>query len=110
LDAAFESELDFWEGSDHGVRFFFAIHRCFSLTPPASSNSVNLGGWLVMEPFITPSYYQKYPTAVDEWTLSVAMAADTASGGLQQLEDHYNTFIVSANFHLFLAICRLSCP
>jgi glucan 1,3-beta-glucosidase len=47
-----------------------------------------------MEPFITPSYYQKYTTAIDEWTLSVAMAADTASGGLNQLEDHYKTFIV----------------
>jgi glucan 1,3-beta-glucosidase len=47
-----------------------------------------------MEPFITPSFYQKYTTAVDEWTLSTAMAADTASGGLNQLEDHYKTFIV----------------
>jgi hypothetical protein len=56
--------------------------------------SVNLGGWLVMEPFITPALYQKYTTAVDEWTLSTAMAADPASGGLNQLEDHYNTFIV----------------
>ena len=27
--------------------------------------------------------------------LSQAMAADTASGGLSQLEDHYKTFIVS---------------
>ncbi|KAJ7682559.1 glycoside hydrolase family 5 protein [Mycena polygramma] len=47
-----------------------------------------------MEPFITPSYYEKYsPSAVDEWTLSVAMANDTASGGLGQLENHYDTFI-----------------
>ena len=46
--------------------------------------------------FISPALYQKYPTAVDEWTLSVAMASDTSSGGgLSQLEDHYNTFIVS---------------
>src|SRR5438552_1128633 len=47
-----------------------------------------------MEPFITPRYYQKYPSAIDEWTLSVAMAADQASGGLSQLEEHYKTFIV----------------
>ncbi|KAF8319878.1 hypothetical protein F5887DRAFT_1033112, partial [Amanita rubescens] len=32
-------------------------------------------------------------TCVDEWTLSVAMAADTANGGLNQLEQHYDTFI-----------------
>ncbi|KAJ7180343.1 glycoside hydrolase family 5 protein [Mycena crocata] len=55
---------------------------------------VNLGGLFVLEPFITPSYYEKYsPNAVDEWTLSVAMANDTANGGLGQLEAHYNTFI-----------------
>lgn len=51
-----------------------------------------------MEPFITPTLYQKYPGAVDEWTLSTLMAADTGpGGGLSQLETHYNTFIVRAN-------------
>jgi hypothetical protein len=59
------------------------------------ASSVNLGGWFVLEPFITPALYQKYPGAVDEWTLSTLMAADTASGGLNQIEDHYKTFIVS---------------
>ncbi|KAI0256787.1 glycoside hydrolase superfamily [Lactifluus subvellereus] len=58
---------------------------------------VNLGGWLTLEPFITPSYYQKYG-AVDEWTLSVAMAADAAAGGLTQLENHYKTFITEQDF------------
>lgn len=55
--------------------------------------SVNLGGLFVLEPFISPALYQKYPGAVDEWTLSTLMAQDTASGGLQQIEDHYATFI-----------------
>jgi len=60
------------------------------------TSSVNLGGWFVLEPFITPALFQKYqPAAVDEWTFSVAMAADTANGGLSQLEEHYKTFIVS---------------
>ena len=48
----------------------------------------------MLEPFITPTIYEKYPGAIDEWTLHTMMAADTAGGGLQQLEDHYNTFIV----------------
>ena len=48
----------------------------------------------MLEPFITPAIYQKYPNAIDEWTLHTLMAADTASGGLNQLDDHYNTFIV----------------
>jgi len=57
---------------------------------------VNLGGLFVLEPFISPALFQKYPTAVDEWTLSLAMAADASpGGGLQpQLEAHYDTFIV----------------
>ncbi|KAF9555816.1 glycoside hydrolase family 5 protein [Agrocybe pediades] len=73
-----------------------------SWTPPLNTSwrwgvdriyGVNLGGLFVLEPFISPALFQKYPTAVDEYTLSVAMAADEANGGLQQLEDHYNTFI-----------------
>ncbi|KAK7471944.1 hypothetical protein VKT23_000050 [Stygiomarasmius scandens] len=71
-------------------------------TPPLNSSwnwetdrifGVNLGGLFVIEPFITPSFFEKYPGTIDEWTLSEAMAADTASGGLDQLEQHYDTFI-----------------
>ncbi|KAL0572392.1 hypothetical protein V5O48_009570 [Marasmius crinis-equi] len=73
-----------------------------SWTPPLNQTwdytkdrifGVNLGGLFVIEPFISPSFFEKYPNTVDEWTLSQAMAADTASGGLSQLENHYNTFI-----------------
>ncbi|KAJ3970001.1 glycoside hydrolase family 5 protein [Lentinula raphanica] len=74
-----------------------------SWTPPLNTSwdwttdrvyGVNLGGLFVIEPFITPSFFEKYTTAVDEWTLSEAMTADTSEGGgLGQLEDHYNTFI-----------------
>src|ERR1700683_4014292 len=70
--------------------FFHAICRYHLYVFPYS---VNLGGLFVLEPFISPSLYQKYPGAVDEWTSSTLMAADTASGGLNQLEDHYNTFV-----------------
>ncbi|KAI0306488.1 glycoside hydrolase superfamily [Multifurca ochricompacta] len=59
---------------------------------------VNLGGWLNTEPFITPALYQKYPGVIDEWGLSLAMANDTASGGLSQLESHYKTFITEKDF------------
>ncbi|KAI0785590.1 glycoside hydrolase superfamily [Abortiporus biennis] len=67
---------------------------------------VNLGGWLVTEPFIVPALYEKYQNvtppatkAVDEWTLSVAMSNDTSpGGGLGQLEDHYKTFITEQDF------------
>lgn len=65
---------------------------------------VNLGGWLVLAPFITPDIFQRYPGATDEFTLSQLMAEDTVNGGLGQLEAHYNTFIVSALDGLSLAV------
>ncbi|KAF8912303.1 glycoside hydrolase family 5 protein [Mucidula mucida] len=73
-----------------------------SWTPPLNTTwdwskdrayGVNLGGLFVLEPFITPDIFQRYPTAVDEYSLSTAMRADEASGGINQLEDHYKTFI-----------------
>ncbi|KIJ11889.1 glucan 1,3-beta-glucosidase [Paxillus involutus ATCC 200175] len=73
-----------------------------SWTPPLNTSwvwgqdkiyGVNLGGLFVLEPFISPALFQQYPGAVDEWTLSTLMAADTANGGLNQLEAHYNTFV-----------------
>ena len=50
----------------------------------------------MLEPFISPALFQPYAAAgaIDEWTLSTLMAADTANGGLNQLEHHYDTFIV----------------
>ncbi|KAG8905076.1 hypothetical protein FRB99_000724 [Tulasnella sp. 403] len=63
---------------------------------------VNLGGWLVPEPFIVPALFEPYLNssilARDEWTLSQNMAADTANGGLNQLENHYKTFITEQDF------------
>ncbi|KAK7045305.1 glycoside hydrolase family 5 protein [Favolaschia claudopus] len=52
---------------------------------------VNLGGWFVLEPFISPALFQAYPSAPDEWTLAALMRAD---GTLQSvMEKHYDTFI-----------------
>ncbi|KAG6334871.1 hypothetical protein ID866_4212 [Astraeus odoratus] len=71
--------------------FRFGIDKIFG---------VNLGGWLTTEPFMQVAVilYFSSPQAVDEWTLSQAMAADTASGGLSQLETHYQTFITEQDF------------
>ncbi|ANB14244.1 Exg2p [Sugiyamaella lignohabitans] len=57
---------------------------------------VNLGGWLVTEPFITPSFFSNTsnPPIVDEWTLVGSL---NASGGManvkQTLETHYATWV-----------------
>lgn len=61
---------------------------------------VNLGGWLVTEPFIVPALYEKYInnsagiTVVDEWTLSQAMGSNLAT----EMENHYKTFITEQDF------------
>ena len=58
-----------------------------------------MGGWFVLEPFITPALFEKYlssPTpAVDEYSLSQLKRAD---GTINDLEKHYQTFIVSQAF------------
>ncbi|KAH9857051.1 glycoside hydrolase [Lenzites betulinus] len=60
---------------------------------------VNLGGWLVTEPFIVPSLYEKYVNTstpvVDEWTLTQQLTADNA---IDELENHYKTFITEDDF------------
>ncbi|KAF9013054.1 glycoside hydrolase superfamily [Cyathus striatus] len=63
------------------------------------ARGVNLGGWLVTEPFIVPALYEKYINTssiaiVDEWTLSIAMGANLA----KEMEDHYKTFITEQDF------------
>ena len=93
MDSPSQSELGLYRESYQWVWTYIVV----SLTAPylhTLLSSVNLGGWFVLEPFITPTLFQKYPGAVDEWTLSTLMAVDTENGGLGQLEDHYNTFIV----------------
>ncbi|EKM79666.1 hypothetical protein AGABI1DRAFT_114151 [Agaricus bisporus var. burnettii JB137-S8] len=63
------------------------------------ARGVNLGGWLVSEPFISPSLYEKYVNnsaipVVDEWSLSIAMGANLA----EEMEEHYKTFITEKDF------------
>ncbi|OAX78320.1 hypothetical protein ACJ72_07374 [Emergomyces africanus] len=58
---------------------------------------VNVGGWLSLEPFITPSFFTGYSfrdNIVDEYTLSKKLAPNAA----QYLEKHYATFINEQSF------------
>lgn len=57
---------------------------------------VNVGGWLVIEPFITPSLFD-YPASarvVDEYTLSEKLG----SSARRTIEQHYATFISKKDF------------
>ena len=59
---------------------------------------VNLGGWLSLEPFITPSFFQSYKSnqgIVDEWTLTTILGPSQAA---KTLEKHYAQFINAQSF------------
>ncbi|KAG8838001.1 hypothetical protein FRC18_006834 [Serendipita sp. 400] len=63
---------------------------------------VNLGGWLNLEPFISPALYEPfYPNAVDEWTLCEQIMQ--RDGNLNAIEEHYKTFIVEEDFAMIAA-------
>ena len=62
---------------------------------------VNLGGWLLLEPWITPSVFETGGEgAVDEYTLSKILGP--AAGPL--LSTHWNNFITQEDFHRIATI------
>lgn len=59
---------------------------------------VNLGGWLRIEPFITPSLFASYnpeQAVVDEWSLSRYLGPATAKSTLEQ---HYAEWVQESTF------------
>ncbi|KAJ8454115.1 hypothetical protein ONZ51_g13215 [Trametes cubensis] len=58
---------------------------------------VNLAGWLVLEPWITPSLFENTGNdqIVDEWTFAQYQDTDTA---LSVLKNHWDTFITEDDF------------
>ncbi|KAK2783044.1 hypothetical protein FQN52_000489 [Onygenales sp. PD_12] len=58
---------------------------------------VNIGGWLSIEPFITPSFFSQFSARdkiIDEYSLSKKLGGNAAS----TLEKHYATFINDQSF------------
>ncbi|KAL4997316.1 glycoside hydrolase superfamily [Aspergillus recurvatus] len=59
---------------------------------------VNLGGWLVLEPWITPSLFDEAgDEAVDEYTLTEVLGSEKAAA---RLSEHWSTFITEEDFSL----------
>ncbi|KAI9594786.1 glycoside hydrolase superfamily [Syncephalis fuscata] len=62
---------------------------------------VNLGGWLVLEPWITPSLFEQFLTvpekdqAVDEWTFCEKLGREEAK---RQLRAHWDTWVTEDDF------------
>ncbi|KAJ5586945.1 Exo-beta-1-3-glucanase (Exg1) [Penicillium hispanicum] len=62
---------------------------------------VNLGGWLVLEPWITPSIFDAAgDTAVDEWSLCKNLGQDQCRAVLSQ---HWSSFISQDDFNQIAA-------
>lgn len=60
---------------------------------------VNLGGWFVLEPWITPSIFDDWAsetTVVDEFTYTQTLGKDEA---YKRLTDHWNTWITQDDFN-----------
>jgi len=60
---------------------------------------VNLGGWFVLEPWITPSMFEDND-AVDEYTLTKILGKEAAKS---KLSPHWNSFITEDDFNQIAA-------
>ena len=63
---------------------------------------VNIGGWLVLEPYITPSLFQQWAPGtepVDEWHYTQYLGKEVAA---DRLETHWKTFYTEDDFKKFL--------
>ena len=56
-----------------------------------------LGGWLVLEPWLTPSLFDKTgnPDIIDEYTFTQLQDRETAQAALQE---HWDTFFTESDF------------
>jgi len=62
---------------------------------------VNLGGWLVLEPFITPEMFSNLDASiVDEWTFCANQDRNTAAAALKS---HWDSFITQDDFNQIAA-------
>ena len=66
---------------------------------PDVFRGVNLGGWLVLEPWMTPSIFNATAT-VDEWSLCNILGKKQC---LSTLQDHWSTFYTRDDFEAIKA-------
>jgi len=72
---------------DDGLKFDFGGTKV---------RGVNLGGWLVLEPWITPSIFEATPDdVVDEWTFGKVLGYGEAQS---RLEKHWSSWITEGDF------------
>lgn len=86
-----------WNDTTQANQFVPALNKPWAYgTMPI--RGVNLGGWLSLEPFITPSLFNTYKAdqnIVDEYSLTALLGPSKAA---QVLEKHYAQFITEDDF------------
>ena len=85
-----------WDDSPAANSFVPALNQDWGDYSKRPARGVNIGGWLSVEPFITPSLFN-YPSSagvVDEYTLCLQLGSSCAS----TLEKHYSTFVTESTF------------
>ncbi|SLM39801.1 Glycoside hydrolase, superfamily [Lasallia pustulata] len=87
-----------WDDTARANNHTPPLNQSWTYGPTAPVRGVNLGGWLSLEPFITPSLFDSYQASmniVDEYTLTQHLGATQAA---QTLEAHYATFVTEQTF------------
>ncbi|KAI1319751.1 glycoside hydrolase family 5 protein [Xylariaceae sp. FL0255] len=96
-DLPIEGLFSTWDDSAQANDNVPALNKAWGDYSKTPARGVCLGGWLSLEPFITPSLfaYDSELGIIDEYTLSTYLGA---SGTAKTLEMHYATFVTEQTF------------
>ncbi|KAF2427380.1 glycoside hydrolase [Tothia fuscella] len=89
-----------WDDSKQANSQVPALDKSWGSYASKPMRGVNIGGWLSLEPFITPSLFDGDSTLVDEYTLCSKLGPEKAA---ETLEKHYSTFITEDDFKAIAA-------
>lgn len=87
-----------WDDSVRANENVPALNEPWGSYEDRPARGVNVGGWLQLEPFITPSFFRRYDLRlgiIDEWTLCEKLGRTQAK---IEMENHYATFINEQTF------------
>lgn len=91
-----------WDDSKRANPNVPALNKPWGDYGARPARGVNLGGWLSIEPFISPSLFDSYDLSqgvVDEYSLTKTLGKKAA----EVLEKHYATFITEDDFKAIAA-------
>ncbi|KZF21099.1 glycoside hydrolase family 5 protein [Xylona heveae TC161] len=87
-----------WDDSTRANEYSLPLDQPWNYSTQNPIRGVNIGGWLSIEPWITPSLFDIYSAnlgIVDEYTLTNHLGPGKAA---QLIEQHYSTFVTEQTF------------